>query len=175
MKFIYLFIFLLSFLNASNYVVEKSQITYLGDHYLHKWEGSTSEISGNVFYDDKTKQYNCSVAVPLSTFSSGNDSRDSNMLIYCKAFDFPDIIFESTSIKVNENSLDIEGTVEFAGRKKEIKSVAQLNTLQDNYFSIEGEFGIMLSEFDIERPSLLFVKMEDLVVIKYSIQGVKNE
>ena len=97
------------------------------------------------------------------------------MLIYCKAFDFPDIIFESTSIQVNTNSLAIKGIIEFAGRKKEIKSVAQLNTLQDNHFSIEGEFGIMLSEFDIERPSLFLVKMEDLVVIKYSIQGVKND
>ena len=175
MNFFLLSIFFLSFLNASNYKVEKSQITYLGDHYLHKWEGSTSDISGNVFYDDKKQQYNCSVTVPLSTFSSGNDSRDSNMLIYCKAFDFPNIIFESVSIKVNENSLDIEGTVEFAGKRKELKTVAQLKTLEDDQFSIEGEFGIMLSEFDIERPSLLFVKMQDLILIKYSIQGVQNE
>ena len=175
MNFFLLSIFFLSFLNASNYKVEKSQITYLGDHYLHKWEGSTSDISGNVFYDDKKKQYNCSVTVPLNTFSSGNDSRDSNMLIYCKAFDFPNIIFESISIKVNENSLEIEGTVEFAGKKKKINSIAQLNDLQDNQFSVEGEFGILLSDFDIERPSLLFVKMEDLVVIKYSIQGEQNE
>ena len=175
MNFFLLSIFFLSFLNASNYKVEKSQITYLGDHYLHKWEGSTSDISGNVFYDEEKKQYNCSVTVPLSTFSSGNDSRDSNMLIYCKAFDFPNIIFESASIKVNENSLDIEGIVEFAGKKKKIKSIAQLNNLQGNQFYVEGEFGILLSDFDIERPSLLFVEMEDLVVIKYSIQGVQNE
>ena len=97
------------------------------------------------------------------------------MLIYCKAFDFPDIIFESTSIKENDNSLDIEGIVEFAGKKKKINSIAQLNDLQDNQFSVEGEFEILLSDFEIERPSLLFVKMEDLVVIKYSVQGVKNE
>ena len=71
--------------------------------------------------------------------------------------------------------IDIEGIVEFAGKKKKINSIAQLNDLRDNQFSIEGEFGILLSDFDIERPSLLFVKMEDLVVIKYSIQGVQNE
>ena len=97
------------------------------------------------------------------------------MLIYCKAFDFPNITFESKSIQVNTNTLDIEGTIEFAGKRKEFKTVAQLKTLEDDQFSIEGEFGIMLSEFDIERPSLLFVKMEDLVLIKYSIQGVENE
>ena len=97
------------------------------------------------------------------------------MLIYCKAFDFPNISFESKSIQVNKNSLEIEGSIEFAGEKKAIKTTAQLNDLQDNQFSVEGEFGILLSDFDIERPSLLFVKMEDLVVIKYSIQGVQNE
>ena len=96
------------------------------------------------------------------------------MLFYCKAFDFPNIIFESTSIKENDNSLDIEGIVEFAGKKR--KSIhCSIKYLQDNQFSVEGEFEILLSEFEIERPSLLFVKMEDLVVIKYSIQGVKNE
>ena len=47
------------------------------------------------------------------------------MLFYCKAFDFPNIIFESTSIKENDNSLDIEGIVEFAGKKK--KSIPLLN------------------------------------------------
>ena len=51
MNFFLLSIFFLSSLNASNYIVEKSQITYLGDHYLHKWEGSTSDITGTVFYD----------------------------------------------------------------------------------------------------------------------------
>ena len=175
MNFFLLSIFFLSFLNASNYKVEKSQITYLGDHYLHKWEGSTSDITGNVLYDDKTKQYNCSVTVPLSTFSSGNDSRDSNMLIYCKAFDFPNITFNSTSIKVNKRSLDIEGELTFAGVVKEIKTKAQLNSLDNNLFASEGELNIILSDFDVERPSLLFVEIEDLVKIQYSIKGVHNE
>ena len=48
-----------------------------------------------------------------------------------------------------------------------MKTTAQLNNLGDNQFSIEGEFEIMLSEFDITRPSHLFVKMEDRVLITY--------
>jgi polyisoprenoid-binding protein YceI len=115
------------------------------------------------------------VVIPLSTFSSDNDSRDSNMLIYCKAFDFPSINFESKFIYVNKKSLEIEGVVDFAGKKKELKTTAQLNVLQDNKFSIQGEFEIMLSDFDIKRPSFLFVKIEDSILIKYSIKGVVNE
>ena len=175
MKLVFLFSFFLSLLNASSFRVEKSLITYFGVHYLHKWEGSTSDVKGVVSYDKNIDQYECSISVPLSTFSSGNDNRDSNMLVYCRAFDFPNINFQSTSIKVNESTLEIEGIIEFAGEEKEIKTNAKLNSLDNNLFAIEGELDILLSEFKVERPSLLFVEIEDLVKIKYSIQGVKNE
>ena len=175
MKLVFLFSFFLSLLNASSFRVENSLITYFGVHYLHKWEGSTSDVKGVVSYDKNVDQYECSISVPLSTFSSGNDNRDSNMLVYCRAFDFPNINFQSTSIKVNESTLEIEGKIEFAGEEKEIKTNAKLNRLDNNLFAIEGELDILLSEFKVERPSLLFVEIEDLVKIKYSIQGVKNE
>ena len=175
MKLVFLFSFFLSLSNASSFRVENSLITYFGVHYLHKWEGSTSDVKGVVSHNKNIDQYECSISVPLSTFSSGNDNRDSNMLVYCRAFDFPNINFQSTSIKVNESTLEIEGKIEFAGEEKEIKTNAKLNSLDNNLFAIEGELDILLSEFKVERPSLLFVEIEDLVKIKYSIQGVKNE
>ena len=116
MKLVFLFSFFLALLDASSFRIENSLITYFGVHYLHKWEGSTSDVKGLVSYDKASKQYECSISVPLSTFSSGNDNRDSNMLVYCKAFDFPNINFQSTSIKVNESTLEIEGRIEFAGK-----------------------------------------------------------
>jgi polyisoprenoid-binding protein YceI len=175
MKLVFLFFFFLSLLNASSFRIENSLITYFGVHYLHKWEGSTSDVKGVVSYDKNIDQYECSILIPLNTFSSGNDNRDSNMLVYCRAFDFPNINFQSTSIKVNESTLEIEGKIEFAGEEKEIKTNAKLNSLDNNLFAIEGELDILLSEFKVERPSLLFVEIEDLVKIKYSIQGVINE
>ena len=175
MKLVFLFSFFLSLLNASSFRIENSLITYFGVHYLHKWEGSTSDVNGIVSYNKASEQYECSISVPLSTFSSGNDNRDSNMLVYCKAFDFPNINFQSTSIKVQENTLEIEGRIEFAGKGKEIKTSAKLNSLDNNLFAIEGELDILLSEFEVERPSLLFVEIDDLVKIKYLIKGVQNE
>ena len=175
MRFIYLIIFLYCSINAKNYKIDSSLVTYFGNHVLHKWEGSTSDVQGVVLFNEVKNQYECNISIPLSTFSSGNDSRDSNMLIYCKAFDFPNISFQSTSIKVKKNRLEIEGKIEFAGEEKEIKTNAKLNRLDNNLFAIDGELDILLSEFKVERPSLLFVEIEDLVRIKYSIQGVKNE
>ena len=175
MRFIYLIIFLYCSINAKNYKIDSSLVTYFGNHVLHKWEGSTNDVQGVVLFNEVKNQYECNISIPLSTFSSGNDSRDSNMLIYCKAFDFPNISFQSTSIKVKKSRLEIEGKIEFAGEEKEIKTNAKLNRLDNNLFAIDGELDILLSEFKVERPSLLFVEIEDLVKIKYSIQGLKNE
>ena len=175
MKLVFLFALFLSLLHASSFRIENSLITYFGVHYLHKWQGSTSDVNGVVSYDKAIDQYECSISVPLSTFVSGNDNRDSNMLVYCKAFDFPNINFQSTSIKVKGNTLEIDGRIEFAGKEKKIKTNAKLNSLDNNLFAIEGELDILLSEFEVERPSLLFVEIEDLVKIKYLIKGVKNE
>jgi len=175
MKYFFQVVFLFSYVAAIEYDIKGGKITYYGDHFLHKWAGSTNHVDGFVEYNSTTNQYNCSVVIPINTFSSGNDSRDSNMLIYCKAYDFPIIRFESKSIEVNKNSIDIEGIIEFAGVKKVIKTKAQLINFQDSEFSIEGEFEILLSEFEISRPILLFVKIEDMILIKYSIKGVRNE
>ena len=72
-------------------------------------------------------------------------------------------------------SIDLEGIIEFAGKKRNLKTVAHLIELNENEFSIKGEFEILLSDFNIPRPSLLFIKMEDNILIKYSIKGVINE
>ena len=175
MKNILIFIFVISSLLATQYEVTSNKIVYYGVHALHKWEGSTTKTTGTLSYDKNKKTYSCNITVPLNTFSSGNDNRDSNMLTYCNAITYPDIIFKSKMIAVNNESIDLEGIIEFAGKKRNLKTVANLIELNENEFSIQGEFEILLSDFGIPQPSLLFIKMEDNILIKYSIKGVINE
>ena len=175
MKNILIFIFVISSLLATQYEVTSNKIVYYGVHALHKWEGSTTKTTGTLSYDKKKKTYSCNITVPLNTFSSGNDNRDSNMLTYCNAITYPDIKFKSKIINVNNESIDIEGIIEFAGKKRYLKTVAHVIELNENEFSIQGEFEILLSDFGIPQPSLLFIKMEDNILIKYSIKGVINE
>ena len=175
MKNILIFIFVISSLVATQYEVTSNKIVYYGVHALHKWEGSTTQTTGTLSYDKNKKTYSCNITVPLNTFSSGNDNRDSNMLTYCNAITYPDIIFKSKMIAVNNESIDLEGIIEFAGKKRNLKTVANLIELNENEFSIQGEFEILLSDFGIPQPSLLFIKMEDNILIKYSIKGVINE
>jgi len=175
MKNFFLVSLFFSFVLGENYKINESKVTYYGNHYLHKWEGSSGNIKGGVSFNKFNGKYQCSLNIPLNTFSSGNANRDSNMLIYCKAFDFPAIQFQSTSISLNQKSIDIEGSIDFAGIRRPLKTTAIINELSDEYFSIEGQFEISLSEFEIKRPSLMFVKIEDNMQIQYLIKGVINE
>jgi Uncharacterized conserved protein len=175
MRYIVSTIAIFSYLLASQYSITGSKVVYYGDHALHKWEGSTNSAVGTLIYDTYNKTYSCTVTIPLNTFSSGNDNRDSNMLYYCNAIEYPDIVFKSDMINVNKQSIDIEGIIEFAGEKRKLKTVAKLIKLNQNEFSIKGEFQIYLSNFNIARPSLLFIKMEDNILIEYSMMGVVNE
>ena len=97
------FLYLLPFLlfGQTFEVSKASKITYYGSHYAHDWEGHSSGISGRILYDaDDQTANSCSLRVYLTTFDSGNSNRDSNMLTYLDAFQYPDIMFAANEISV---------------------------------------------------------------------------
>ena len=106
MNFIALF-FLLTLSFAQNLDFTSSEIRYYGYHVLHDWVGVSTNISSNVFYDSSSKTGSASVKVRLDSFDSKLYSRDSNMLYYTNAIDFPEVVFESTEAKVVDDSVYI--------------------------------------------------------------------
>ena len=84
MKFIIPLLFV-SFLSSQTYEIKGAQIKYYGSHFLHDWIGVSNDLNGNVFID------------------KNNSNRDSNMLIHTEAFSYPEVIFKSTNIVLNQN------------------------------------------------------------------------
>tara|TARA_Y100000816_G_scaffold217742_1_gene162849 strand:- start:701 stop:997 length:297 start_codon:yes stop_codon:yes gene_type:complete len=97
------------------------------------------------------------------------------MLVYCKGIKYPDISFRPKEIIKNDNLVIINGMLEFAGNVQDLTTSANIKAISDNSFSAEGKFDILLSKFDIERPSLLFTKIEDRISIEYTIIGEKKD
>ncbi len=175
MRIISVFIFLITSGFGNQFNIKNGTITYFGDHYLHQWKGVSTTIKGNFYFNKSDMNYHCSVAVPLNSFSSGNSNRDSNMLIYCKSIEFPMISFNSKSINLKENIAYIIGDLVFAGVKKELETKAKIAQMPDGSLLANGEFELLLSDFSIDRPSLFFGKIEDNILIQFSIEGVIHE
>ena len=166
MRFLCLLLFV-SFLSSQTYEIKGAQIKYYGSHFLHDWIGVSNDLNGNVFIDKNNSKYQVDLNVPLISFSSNNSSRDSNMLIHTEAFSYPEVIFKSTNIVLNQNSAMVEGDLLFHGITKKIKTSATIDIA--NGFVANGSFIINLKDFNIETPTLMLIKIDDIIKIEYFI------
>ena len=163
---LYLFPFLL--FGQTFELSNSSKITYYGSHFTSDWQGHSSGFRGRIIYDAVNQTTNsCSLRVDLATFDSGNSNRDSNMLTYLDVFQYPDVMFISNEIFVEGINASIKGKLTFHGITKDINLTADISF--NDGFNAEGSFIILLSEYEVERPVLLFKKIADEMKLKFHI------
>ena len=149
-------------------VSKASKITYYGSHYAHDWQGHSTSISGRILYDADDQTANrCSLRVDLITFDSGVSNRDSNMLTNLDAFQYPDVMFVSNEISMEGMNAFIKGQLTFHGITKDLNLKADISFTDG--FNAEGSFTILLSDYEVERPALLFKKIADELKLKFHI------
>ena len=152
-----------------------SYIKYQGEHPLHSWEG----ISKNIKFKLNCQNNFCNldISTPLESFNSGNDSRDSNMLYYTESLIHPNVSFKSNKFKFSgdfDNSIDITGTIHLHGIKKELP--IKINLLKENNLYVGTcKFNINLSEFEIEKPSLLMIKISDRIDVETKFNLIQKK
>ncbi|MDA8704158.1 YceI family protein [Flavobacteriaceae bacterium] len=143
----------------------KSSISYSGNHFLHKWSAENNNLSGLIKIDNE-KIVNIGIIAKVADFKSGNSSLDSNSYRVLEALKYPNIIFKSISIKSQNGLSNIQGLIEFHGIEKNIDVNVDL-TKMDNTTQINGEFTLNLSDFSIDRPSLLLRKIDNEIKIEF--------
>ena len=167
MKKIILVLLLASFsaqAQTKDWRIDSGSLQYTLKHMLHTSEGTSTEVKGLGKCDSA-----CSflIAAPVKTFDSGNSSRDTNMQKFTKAALFP-IVEVRTTVLPSEGEKDCELEVKFAGKTH--KYPAKLKFAKDgNGFKVSTVIPMNLSDFEIERPSLLGVSVEDLVPVSVGI------
>ena len=101
-------------------------------------------------------------------FNSGNSSLDSNAMRVVEALKYPNVIFRSSLIEQNDDRVYLEGVLEFHGIKQNLKVEGKIESLEDQ-IKINMDFIIKLSDFEIKRPSLLFRKVEDEILVEINL------
>ena len=167
MKFLVLS-FIISICFSQNQDFSLSEIKYFGSHAMHNWSGTSTQAKTSVSYDGSKENGSVIVKVRLDSFDSKLYSRDSNMLYYTDAIEFPEVVFKSTQAKVVNDSIYIEGNLTFHGITRKVKTSAFITL--DEYPSVNGTFDINLSDFNVQRPSLMFIKIKDRIRIDYSFK-----
>jgi polyisoprenoid-binding protein YceI len=133
-------------------------------------ESTSKEIDCRIEIDPAKKEIKTvSAQIDVMTFNSGNSNRDSHAMEVIDAITYPDVIFSSISIVQNGDSLIATGKLTFHGITKDI-IIAAVIKWSPNRLEVNGAFNLSLTEFKVERPSLLGIKCDD--TLKFSLAVV---
>jgi polyisoprenoid-binding protein YceI len=146
---------------GAHLVKEGSSVTYRLVHPLHKVEATSKEVTYKLDIDPAKKEIKrVEAEVDVTTFDSGNSNRDSHAMEVIDAISYPEAIFTSAAITQTADSLKITGSLTFHGLTREIVAAAATQW-SPNRLQVAGGFDVSLTEFSIDRPSLLFMPVED--------------
>jgi polyisoprenoid-binding protein YceI len=140
---------------------KEGYITYKLHHKFHNVAATSKEIKCTVDYDPAKDLINSVTAVAdVTTFDSGNGNLDSHAMEVVEALKYPKVTFKSTDITASGNTLNVTGILTFHGVSKEISFKAN-KSRKGNSIEVDGNFPLSLDAFNVERPSLMFVKLDD--------------
>ena len=140
-----------------------SSISYSGTHFLHNWDATNDNITGLIELNDNQIS-KIGVIAKVKDFKSGNSSLDSNSYRVLNALRIPNIVFRSKETVDSLDVVNVSGTISFHGIEKDLNVLLDKST-ENNNISLTGKFIINLSDFNIERPSLLLQKINNEIDI----------
>ena len=150
----------------SQWVLDQSTLTYHVSHSLHQVDGVSHEARGKGVCH--AGQCDFLIAVPVKSFDSGDSNRDLHMLQVTRGAQFP-MITVRTRLPENASAsatilADLE--IQFAGQTAQYKQVAFQLVTQGNQIRISGVIPATLSDFKMERPSLLTMPVKNEIPIR---------
>lgn len=155
----------------------RSLVRYHVVHKLHRVAGVSSAIEGRglVLPDGRVQAM---VRVPMASFDSGERNRDAHMRETVEAGRFPFVVFKGAAridpaqlAGGREATVDVrmDGEVELHGVTRPVAVPLAVIFSPDGTARVRGTFEVSLETFGIERPSLLFVKVEDACRIEVDL------
>jgi len=142
-------------------------VIYTGKAITGSWKGQTI-ASGNLTINPLSGK----ICTKAESFSSQNEKRDSHMRDVLETTKYPLICFTPQSFdgSIEGGDITIKGFYELHGVTKpaEIKGNIVRN---GSAFTFQGSSSINLSDFQIERPGMLGIKMNDFVSLTFQAKG----
>jgi polyisoprenoid-binding protein YceI len=147
-----------------------SRLAYRLVHKLHEVEGVTREVEGRVRIG-AGGAVQLMVRARVASFDSGNGNRDAHMQEATEAARFPLVTLKAVGAVALPAGfpatveVPLEGQLDFHGQVKPVSTRATVTFEAPGKAVARARLTISLDAFGVERPSLLFVKVEDALAI----------
>lgn len=162
-------------LNAKNLPLSSGQILahtqMFGDSKINP---STNEIHSNLIIENKIESIRGNIFIKTVSLISDKKDRDKDMYKLLNSDLFPEISFKIEKItNVKEDMFTIFGNLTLNGITKNIYSKCSVVD-KDNLLNLNGKFSINLTDFNMEPPTLLFLKVRNQIDISYNLIYIKE-
>lgn len=137
-----------------------STLKYTVVHKLHQVDAASKQVEGKaVLKPDGTLL--TEVRAPVTSFRSGDGNRDEHMDEVMEVGKFPLVVLKAIGKVPAEGPLSLNAQVDLHGVKKSYPVQVRLEPQPDGAVRATAAFDVDLDAHRIDRPSLLFVKIED--------------
>jgi polyisoprenoid-binding protein YceI len=144
-----------------SYAVDASASTlrYVVTHKLHEVDATSKEVEGRAVVKPDGNVIT-EVRAAVASFRSGDGNRDEHMLEVMNVGSFPYVVFKGLT-RAETGTVQMQGQVELHGVKKPYAVTLAVESQPDGTLHVKGGFDVSLDAHGIDRPSLLFVKIDD--------------
>ena len=150
----------------SQWVLEKSTLTYHVSHPLHQIDGISHAARGKGVC--QAGQCDFLIAVPVKSFESGDSNRDLHMLQVARGAQFPMVTvrLRLPESAASSSTIHADLDIQFAGQTVHYTQVPFQHETQGNEAHISGTIPATLTDFKIEPPSLLAIAVKNEIPVK---------
>jgi hypothetical protein len=154
-----------TFAADSQWVLKESTLTYHVSHPLHESEGVSHAARGKGVCHDG--QCDFLIAVAVKSFDSGDSNRDLHMIQVTRGAEFPIVTVRTRLPESAASSATINADLEiqFAGQTAQYKKVSFKVETQGGETHITGIIPATLTDFKIDRPSLLTMPVKNEIPV----------
>jgi polyisoprenoid-binding protein YceI len=147
-----------------------STLSYKLIHKFHEVTGTARAVDGKARLQPGGG-VQVMVRARVDAFDSGNGNRDAHMQEVTEAARYPQVILKAVGAITPpasypaEIEVALQGELTFHGLSRPVAVPARVTFTAPDAARVAASFPISLDGFGVERPSLLFVKVDDAVVI----------
>lgn len=160
----------LAYAQAPQFAVE-GRVTYAASYALGRWEGSNLTPGGQVRWDAGSGELEGQICIDLRAFDSGNPLRDADSRGVFEVNKYPQSCFQPTRLIRQGDEEIVVGVLELHGVRREIRIRGNLSQ-EGPAYRFRGAFNTKFSEWNLERPSLIFVRVDDPVQVRLEARVV---
>ncbi len=149
-----------------------STVRYTVVHRLHQVEGASHEVEAKAAVRDGAVL--AMVRVPVASFRSGDANRDGHMAEAVEAGKFPFVVVKARAAlgagrELPPGPLAMEAEVELHGVKTPVTVPVTVTARPDGALEARGAFDVSLDAHHVDRPSLLFVRIDDTCHLDFDL------